>query len=241
MRRSPTVLGGVLVGFAALWHILPFAYRLYGEYRLRHLCQERRTIVLSYDDGPGAELTPRLLGLLSRHSVLATFFVMGRNAEDRPDLVRRLVEAGHEVGSHTYAHTNAWRALPARVADDVDAGMAVVAHQGGDSRLFRPPYGKLTLAGLMGGRRRGLRYGWWTIDSGDSWARRPISEVIDEVEAKRGGVVLMHDSDRYEDAIDGVSHIEHVLSLTESIIEFANGHGYRLRTLHGLDSDGELN
>ena len=238
MTQLPLSIGASFVGLISLWYLAPFAYRRYYEQRLGQLCRSERVIVLTYDDGPGVNLTPLLLDLLRDHSVSATFFVLGRRVEDHPDLVRRLLYEGHEVGSHTYDHTNAWRALPARVVRDVDAGIALVAEQGGDATLFRPPFGKLTAAGLVDGRRRGLRYGWWTIDSGDSWARKPISDVVGEVEAKRGGVILMHDFDRYDVTDDGVSHVDHVLSLTERVIDFARTHGYQLRTLDQLHTEG---
>jgi peptidoglycan-N-acetylglucosamine deacetylase len=231
MTQLPLSVAASLAGLTSLWYLAPLAYRRYSEQRLDQLCRSRRAIVLTYDDGPGDELTPLLVDLLRHHRVSANFFVMGRHGDDHPHLVCRLLEEGHQVGSHSYDHVNAWKALPGRVVRDVDAGIAVVAELGGDATLFRPPFGKLTVAGLVQGGRRGLRYGWWTIDSRDSWARRPISDVIGEVEARRGGVILMHDFDRYDVADNGVSHIDYVLTLTEGIIEFATNHGYQIRTL----------
>jgi peptidoglycan/xylan/chitin deacetylase (PgdA/CDA1 family) len=234
----PLSVAAFLAGLLSLWYLAPFAYRRSHERRFEQLCRAGRTIVLTSDDGPGAELTPRLLDLLRHHGVSATFFVLGRRAEDQPALVHRLSEEGHEIGSHTYDHLDAWKARPSRVARDVDRGIGVVAGHGGDASLFRPPYGKLTAAGFLKGQRRGLRYGWWTVDSRDSWERRPIADVIAELEARGGGVTLMHDYDRYNLEQDGVSHVDYVLALTGSIIELAQSRGYHLRTLDQLLTAG---
>lgn len=218
------------------WFLVPFGIRKRGEATLDARCRERRAIVLTYDDGPGAELTESLRRLLGQSGIKATFFVLGRNADARPAIVARLLEDGHEVGSHTQAHSNAWRSDPVTFGRDVAAGIRTVAGFGGNASLFRPPNGKLTLGGLLGGLLRGLRFGWWTIDSGDSWARRPIDEVIAEIDSKGGGVVLMHDFDDYDSGPDtaAVSHREHVLALTERIITFARTGGYQIVPLSTL-------
>lgn len=230
-------------GLAAAWFLVPFALRRVAEARLARRCREARAIVLSYDDGPGPELTPRLLDLLKAEGVPASFFVLGRHAEASPGLVRRLVEEGHEVGSHTRDHANAWKTGPLAFARDLAAGIRTAGALGADRGLFRPPYGKMTLAGLADGVRRGLRYGWWTVDTRDSWACRPIGEVLGEIEAKGGGVVLMHDFDEYPRAVGapgaaGASHAEHVLALTGRIIALARERGYRLMRLGDLGRDG---
>jgi len=147
-------------------------------------------------------------------------------------MARRMVEAGHEVGSHTFDHTNAWKALPGPAARDRDRGVAAVEALGGQGRLFRPPYGKLTLAGLIGARLRGIRLAWWTLDSRDSWQRRPAEEVISDLEAAGGGVVLMHDGDAYEKS--GPGHADYVVDLTEKILNHAAENGYRITVLSDL-------
>ncbi len=228
------ILAGILGGLC--WFLVPFALRQRAERRLAALCKAKRAIVLTYDDGPGATLTPQLLDLLSESGVHATFFVLGQNAKAAPDLVRRLVQEGHEVGSHTYDHTNAWKVSPIRAARDVDAGVATVAKLGGDRNLFRPPYGKLTLAGLIAGLRRGFRYGWWTLDSRDSWDRRPMAEVLADLKAQGGGVVLMHDLDEYKDTTGDLSHIDYVLQLTTKLIALAKSDGYQVMRLGDLDA-----
>ena len=234
----PEILAAAVLAAAsgAAWILAPYGWRRLQERALDARCRSQRAIVLSYDDGPGTTLTPALIELFRAESVRANFFLLGSSVERAPDIARRLVIEGHEVGSHTEAHSNAWKTLPRRVARDVAAGRRAVDGIGGDGRLFRPPFGKITLAGLVLGLGQGLRFGWWTIDSGDSWRRRPIAEVLGEISAKGGGVVLMHDGDGYARVADEpVGHVEHVLELTRGILALARAEGYRVTTLGALD------
>jgi peptidoglycan-N-acetylglucosamine deacetylase len=226
-----TLAALVIIASAALWFLSPLAFRHFAEISLGRACRNRRAIVLSYDDGPSASLTPRLLDLLERLDVRATFFLLGRNAVAEPGLVDKLVRSGHEVGSHTQHHLNAWRAQPWAVARDVDAGVKTLESLGVPTRLFRPPFGKLTIAGVIGGARRGLRFGFWTLDSRDSWRRRPADEVISLLAEKGGGVVLMHDFAAPRRGAAADEHPAYLLDLTERLVNFARAEGFTLLRL----------
>jgi peptidoglycan/xylan/chitin deacetylase (PgdA/CDA1 family) len=224
----PALLGALL--------LVPYRLRRVAVQRLAVRCRERRAIVLSYDDGPSATLTPRLLALLGARGVRASFFLLGRNAAGLAELVRCLLREGHEIGSHTHHHTNAWKSDPVTALRDVEKGLGTLAPLGVRSRLFRPPYGKLTLGGLVAGARWGLQYGRWTIDSRDSWQRRSIDDVVAEIAAKGGGVILMHDVERDVLPPDDVAHsehllAEHLLALTSRIIDVAETESCRIRCL----------
>lgn len=233
MTLAGLLVAGVLV-LVGLWFALPFALRKRGEVLLDRRCRAARVIVLSYDDGPGPALTPRLLDLLGEYHAKATFHALGRNALPSPDLMRRLVAEEHEVGSHTQNHSNAWKTSPWRFARDLAAGIATVDGFGGQGRHFRPPYGKLTLAGLLQGAALGLRFSWWTVDSRDSWDRRPVEEVLADLRRQGGGVVLMHDFDAYDRAPKTPPHPDYVLDLTRCILDFARAEGFRVLPLSGL-------
>lgn len=220
------VLAPVL--FVLSWFLVPFAWRKRREARLAAACRDHGLIALTYDDGPGERLTARLIDLLKSRDARASFFVLGKHGAARPEIVRALVAAGHEVGHHTHNHSNAWKTAPWTMARDLAHGIRTVTGLGGEPTLFRPPYGKVTLAGLVQGWMHGLRHAFWSIDTRDSWARRPTQEVLDEIGAKGGGVVLMHDFDAYEAGGDGTSHADHVVALTDTIIGFARDRGLKI-------------
>lgn len=223
---------GCMIAAAACWYLLPYAIRKLAEIRLARRCRGMKAIVLSYDDGPAPGLTPRLLDML-RGRAQATFFILGNRAAENHDMVPRLLADGHEVGSHSQDHVNAWKAGPGRALRDVARGIETVRDLGGDGTLFRPPHGKMTLATFVDSLRRGQRLGWWTIDTKDTkedgGGRKSPDQVLAEIAAQGGGVVLMHDFDRVDGpAGETDSHADYVLNLTGRILEFADTQGYRL-------------
>ncbi len=227
------IIAALGTGLAALF-ILPWLWRKGEERRLAALCRARRAIILSYDDGPGSVLTPKLLSLLHDRSAKANFFMLGRHAAGNEAVVRQVIAAGHEVGSHSFAHSNAWKRDPFTVARDFDHGRTTMATLGAENIFFRPPYGKLTLIQWIVEARRGTRFAWWSVDSKDSWARRPIADVTAEITTKGGGVVLMHDFDDYSSGGHAISHVDHVLALTTAILDLAQANDMRVMTMGEL-------
>lgn len=234
---TTAVLIAALLAITGGFLVLPWLWRRQAEQRLSAACAARRAIVLSYDDGPGQSLTPKLLDLLRSHNARANFFMLGSRAATRPDIVARAVAEGHEVGSHSFSHRNAWKTDPVTLARDFARGRRALAVAGADNRFFRPPYGKMTIAQWLLERQRGTRFAWWSVDSKDSWDRRPIDAVVREIRARQGGVVLMHDYDDYPAKEAGVSHAEHLLALTAAILETARQDGLQVMTLGELRPD----
>ncbi len=219
---------GVVAGGAGLC-IAPMAGRVLEQRRLRRLCAQHRAIVLTYDDGPSRDATPRLLDLLGAHKARATFFALGRKAESDPATLDRAVREGHEVGCHSYRHVHPWKALPWKPANDVSQGFRALAPWVARDGLFRPPYGKLSPFSWAVARAGGARLAWWTHDSGDTWEDLPrTGDVVDAVRRDGGGVVLMHDLDRDE------PRVGYVLELTERLLELSRAEGFRVLTQGGL-------
>ena len=224
---------GLIVIIAALavpgvWFGIPGLFRWWATRRLGRYARTQRAIVLTYDDGPSDKLTPRLAELLKRRGVRATFFVIGREAVRCPGTLRRLQEDGHEIGNHTQEHRNAWKTGPVRALRDIRAGQAQLEALGQTTTVFRPPFGKSTLLTLLYCLRHGLRLAFWTHDSRDSWERLPVDEVLKRLDAAGGGVLLMHDFDLPRRGPSPDQHPDHVLHLTEAVIDFARTHDFHL-------------
>lgn len=148
---------------------------------------------LTFDDGPDPEQTPLVLALLEKYKARGTFFLVGQAAASHPDLVHRIVAAGHAIGSHSWDH----RALPGLSSRERRRQLRDAAHalRPMQTRLFRPPYGEQTVlarieAGLMGYEVVG-----WSVNSGDWHESDPavLSRYLLEM-VEPGAIVLLHDT-----------------------------------------------
>ena len=153
-------------------------------------------IALTFDDGPNATLTPKLLDLLAAHHFKATFFVVGQNAADHPDILRRAVREGHEIANHSWSHPNLAKMSDEAVRRELQKTEdAIVAAIGKKPTLLRPPYGNLTANQKRWiNNEFGYRIIIWDVDPLD-WKRPGPSVVTSRIlkETHAGSIVLAHD------------------------------------------------
>jgi peptidoglycan/xylan/chitin deacetylase (PgdA/CDA1 family) len=162
--------------------------------------RESGGVALTFDDGPHPEGTPAVLETLARRAAPATFFLVGEQVERYPSLAGEIVAAGHEVGVHGYRHRNQMRLLPSEFGADLRRGIEVIANvYDRRPRLYRPPYGIFTLAGLSLVREVSLEPLLWS-KWGRDWRADTTAEEVVRL-ASRGldecDVVLLHDADWY--------------------------------------------
>ena len=153
-------------------------------------------IAMTFDDGPHASNTPRLLDILRRRNIKATFYVIGKNVDIYPHLTRRIVAEGHEIGNHTYTHRNLKTLSDTQVLTEISrTRSSIVNATGVQPRTMRPPYGALYQ------RQRKLimdRFGYptimWAVDPRD-WQRPGVSVVKNRILTRttNGAIVLAHD------------------------------------------------
>lgn len=165
---------------------------------------DEHAVVLSFDDGPDPKWTPKILDILKKHGVKATFFVLGKQAEDNPGLIQRIVREGHDLGNHTYTHPNISEISPHQLKLEFNATQFLLQSITGRATILcRPPYNAdanpstrkeiLPLAQLQDD----LDYlvVLESIDPED-WAKPGADVILDRVKEQRemGNIVLLHDA-----------------------------------------------
>jgi peptidoglycan-N-acetylglucosamine deacetylase len=159
-------------------------------------------LALTFDDGPNDPWTGRLLDVLARYRVRATFFLIGKYVRERPDLAREIQQAGHLIGNHTMTHP--WLAVQsaARIQQELAVCNAALEDAlGGQVRLFRPPHGSRRPEVLRAGRELGLAPVMWNAMGFDWRVNQPATQIVESLERGmarnqrrgRGSNLLLHD------------------------------------------------
>lgn len=163
--------------------------------KVQHEVGGDASVALTFDDGPDPTHTPLVLDELARLDVRATFFVVGERAREHPELVRRLLDEGHAVGSHSASHPDPWTLGTLALVGEYRAGRAHVEEIAGRRvDLFRPPKGHLDIRGALAIRIARLRPWLWTVDPEDWSPGITADELVARLsDLESGDVVLLHD------------------------------------------------
>jgi peptidoglycan/xylan/chitin deacetylase (PgdA/CDA1 family) len=189
-------------------------------------CDER-VVALTFDDGPDPEFTPDVLDLLEEYEATATFFMVGKDVEAYPALVRRVVRAGHELGNHTYSHPQMDELATGEFEAELERQEgAVAAACDAEQAWYRPPRREMTRAQRVVASEMGLDVALWThcletTDEDDLAARaRSIAE-----DAEPGDIILLHDG-----RLDRTTSVEALPALLDGLDE----RGFRMVSLSEL-------
>lgn len=178
------------------------------EFVSSSMIMEPPKIALTFDDGPNAQCTGRLLDGLKKREVKATFFLIGANAKANPELVKRIYEEGHLIGNHTYNHVEITKKSDAEAKKEIeDTDDVIYGITGEHVEYMRPPFGvwqknlelNMDVMPVM-----------WTIDPLD-WTTENTDEIVNKVvtEAEENDIILLHDC--YETSVDAALRIVDIL------------------------------
>ena len=170
--------------------------RLFGERISYNRAGRPKLIALTFDDGPYPVFTALLLDELSRLNVHATFFLIGRDAQQWPELAARIERSGNEIGDHTYTHPNLDQETPAQVRTEILGGRSALyplVHDPAVLDLFRPPHGRYTVQTIEVAQSLGYKTVLWTDDGGD-WRTVTPQNLAGHLEqhATAPEIVLLH-------------------------------------------------
>ena len=186
-------------------------------------------VYLTFDDGPIPEVTPKVLAILDKYKVKATFFMVGENVDKHPEVFEQVVQAGHSIGNHTYNHLKGW-CTPFRqymtniikCDETMRRNLSPLALR--LSPLFRPPYGKATLRQRIALHKKGYRLIYWDILTRDYDASVTPEQMLANIQknTRPGSIINFHDS---------LKSNERMLTVLPQAIEWLQAQGYTLKAL----------
>jgi peptidoglycan-N-acetylglucosamine deacetylase len=221
--------GAAVLGTLAVGAYYPNA-PLFGPV-IGHGPRGERSLYLTFDDGPNAVATPRILDILAQEHVPAGFFMVGRHVRRHPELARAVRQAGHEVGNHTDGHVKLHLRGPARIRRELGDAHRTLCDVVGEPRCFRAPHGYRNPFVAPVVRELGYRVFGWSFGVFDT--ARPGSDEIRRrvrVRLRPGAIILLHDGDGYDPSGDRTQ----TAAALSGIIRDARDAGYTFRPLASL-------
>ena len=176
-----------------------------------------KAVYLTFDDGPIPEVTPKVLEILDRYGVKATFFMVGENIDKHPEVFEQVLKGGHAIGNHTYNHLKGWKVSTA-------AYIANVQKFPKETKLFRPPYGRTWLWQRRAVKQLGYEIYLWDILTRDYNPHRTPEAMLRQIQrqTRPGSIINFHDS---------VKSNERMLEVLPKAIEWLLAQGYEIKTL----------
>ena len=184
-------------------------------------------IALTFDDGPHPKITPKILDLLSKYGIKATFFVIGVNIDNYPEPLGRIVSEGHEIGNHTNSHTILKSVDKMKIFEEIKhCEDKILKATGVHPKVLRPPCGMYDEELVDIANLKDYKIILWNIDTHD-WAHMSKSKIINSVykEVKGGDIILFHDY---------ISGENHTIEALEVLIPMLLQNGYEFVTVSQL-------
>lgn len=154
----------------------------------------KREVALTFDDAPDAEFTPKVLDVLKKEKVKATFFVVGNRVKAHPEIAKRIVQEGHIIGNHTYSHANLPKLTDREFRDQiVKTDKLIKPLSGYTPKIVRPPYGNVSEDQIRWLASKGKKIVNWNVDSLD-WKGLNAEQVQTNVlaQVRPGSIILQH-------------------------------------------------
>ena len=177
-----------------------------------------KEIWLTFDDGPTPEVTPWILSVLKKENVKATFFLVGQQIEEFPELVGAIIKGGHTIANHSHSHKNGWLTNKEKYLEDIENCQALMPN----NKLFRPPYGKITKAQIAVLKEK-YKIILWDVLSYD-FNQNTSPETVGAniiMNTTAGSIIVMHNNQK---------SFKNLESILEETIQILKKKGFRFST-----------
>ena len=183
---------------------------------------KEKILYLTFDDGPTPEITNWTLNQLQTYNAKATFFCIGKNAVNHPEIYQNIIAGEHSIGNHTNNHLNGYKTNTTEYLNNISLCEKNLAKT---ATLFRPPYGKLKLSQAKKLRKKGYKIIMWDVLSADFDTSITPKDCLKNVigNVKNGSIIVFHDSVKAQEKLKFV---------LPKILEFYSDKGYRFNAIH---------
>jgi peptidoglycan/xylan/chitin deacetylase (PgdA/CDA1 family) len=204
------------------WIKPPLRFKPYLPNALWQMENAEKVIYLTFDDGPHPETTPFILDTLAKYNWTATFFCLGKQVEQHPDLYHQMISNHHAIGNHGYQHLNGWSTKKSDYAADLQLAKKFIS-----SNLFRPPYGKLSF-GQNKMLQKEFKVVMWSLMPEDFRADLSSEIILDRLIENVGArnIVVLHENDKSK---------THLLKILPQYLSFLYDHGFSVKKLPYVD------
>lgn len=199
------------------------------------LPSKKKVLYLTFDDGPTPEITEWTLNELKKHEAKATFFCIGKNIAEHPQIFQKIIDENHAVGNHTNNHLNGWKTKTNVYLQNIEVAEQYFEENRKSEivnrkskivnlKLFRPPYGRLTLSQSKKIRNMGYKIIMWDVLSADFDPKVSSEECLENVirNIQNGSIIVFHDS---------VKASEKLKFVLPKVLEYFNYQGYNFRSI----------
>ena len=194
-----------------------FIHSLFPSLTWRKETNEKE-IWLTFDDGPNPISTPWILSILKQENIKATFFLVGEQIEEYPELVGNIISEGHIIANHSYSHKNGWATSKEKYIADINKCQELMPN----NKLFRPPYGKITLAQISALKKK-YTIILWDVLSWDFKQSIPPDKVKRNIldNTKPGSIIVLHNNQK---------SLKNLKPILASTLQALKQEGYRFST-----------
>ena len=192
------------------------------------LSSKEKVLYLTFDDGPTPEITEWTLNELKKYEAKATFFCIGKNIGEHPEIFQKIIEENHAVGNHTNNHLNGWKTKTAAYLQNIEESEKYFEENPKSKiqnpKLFRPPYGKITLSQSKKIRKMGYKIIMWDVLSADFDPKISNEKCLENVirNIQNGSIIAFHDS---------VKASEKLKFVLPKVLEYFSYQGYEFKSI----------